>query len=187
MQTKERYWEGLYWDGFSPESVGAIPVAQATSQQSDLKGLICTVRDLITKEKLEVKEYWVNIFLIKHIGERDQELGQEIKKQDCQKIDEIEKKEKIKERQGHPKESDEMIARLCHVNVFLGARASATADPGAKCLDLHFDAITLQYTGRTTCEYTDDYLDHLAPLCEFQPQQLEVLEGSEMMRDSVED
>jgi len=26
MQTKERYWEGLYWDGFDPNAVGAIPL-----------------------------------------------------------------------------------------------------------------------------------------------------------------
>jgi hypothetical protein len=24
MQTPERYWEGLYWDGFSPDKIGMI-------------------------------------------------------------------------------------------------------------------------------------------------------------------
>lgn len=33
MQTPDRYWEGLYWDGFDPNAVGAVPLAEQDDEE----------------------------------------------------------------------------------------------------------------------------------------------------------
>lgn len=40
MQTPDRYWEGLYWDGFEPELVEAVPLTDAIANDDSVVNML---------------------------------------------------------------------------------------------------------------------------------------------------
>jgi len=71
MQTKKRYWEGIYWDGFSPEAVGAVPLGTANSTDKSVQSMLTFVReDILRKNVIYVYIYvyiYGNIYMYMYV------------------------------------------------------------------------------------------------------------------------
>jgi hypothetical protein len=56
MQTRDRYWEGLYWDGFAPDAIGAVALRAARCEDAAVARALEGARARAVDEKLESAE-----------------------------------------------------------------------------------------------------------------------------------
>ncbi len=54
MQTPDRYWEGLFWDGFAPEAIGAVALATAKPKTESAQSLLELTKKQIEERKFKV-------------------------------------------------------------------------------------------------------------------------------------
>jgi hypothetical protein len=123
MQTKESYWEGMYWDGLDARDLGAIHIPELVStveqmfqegELNDSNGLVLRTKvvpefqNLVkTLESRPEEEYWVTM----------------VQEDDSEKLPIFK-------------------MHVWHQDVFFGSRAMGIVNPGELCMTYEFNADT---------------------------------------------
>ncbi|ETO10905.1 hypothetical protein RFI_26472 [Reticulomyxa filosa] len=100
-------WSELYWGGFGPHLIGAVPLVDATSNEANLKKMIklteAKIKEEISgNEQLQKKGVTIEDYFVTFQNENSKDDNEEI-----------------------------WCCHLWHKNVFVGARNAGVANPGA--------------------------------------------------------
>lgn len=58
MQTKERYWEGLYWDGLNAEDVGAVNLKDGHTDDPAIQAILDDAKKRLQENFEQPENFW---------------------------------------------------------------------------------------------------------------------------------
>ncbi len=159
METPQRYWSGLYWDGLDPEQIGAVSLSDASGDgDAVIDSALAAVRKLLMEAGEKEEDYCVSLIEMQPETEGDAEVAvaaaaaaSSAAAPATVSLSDLSP--------GSICSGDCLVVRLWHMNVFIGARESATGDPGAQCRDVHFHPTTATPRHVLTLADTDALID----------------------------
>ncbi len=147
MQTPDRYWEGLFWDGFAPESIGAVPLSTAKPKPNDPKLAAHTqsILDAVCQKLLSSSSAPPTT------TSGDQKQTPSPVPPPPPKPSEF----YITIFQSGVGANNQWTVRCWHESVFKGARLAGVGNPGSLNRDFHFERISGKFVRATTIDETE--------------------------------